>query len=232
MSLMSDQPPPQRKLSPGAAIFLTGVLALIGLYLMAVSTESTAECRSRAMVPLAVLLISFFVLPVCGLQALVVGWLDKRGCWPRWCRARLILIAGILLPPLGFFIGLIRSSPQARYAAHVGILEDRVSDIQVFGFNALLASHWFFAFSVMPDDAALIASTLELQEDKSTDLKQFLTNDTLLLDSPVSAALHAANPGDLKTYSRTQHEDLFSHWIILTVDASHHRAWLYRGFHN
>lgn len=179
-----------------------------------------------------VIAMAFFWMPACGLLALVVWGLDKRGWWPRWCRARFILVAGTLLLLLGFVIGLTQSSPKARYAAHVGVLADRVSDIQVSGFRAMLASHWLFAFTVIPDDAATIASKLGLQEDNLTKLKEFLANDLVLFHSPVSAGLHAAAPDDLKTYSRTKWGDQTSSWIILTVDVRHHRAWFYRGFQN
>lgn len=230
---MNDQQPPRNKLSPGAAIFLAGVLAQIGFYLLEVPTDSAGDYSGRAGITLfLVIVMALFAMPACGLLALAVWWLNKRGWWPRWCQAHTLLIVGTMLPLLGFVIGLSRGTTKAHYAAHVGVLEDRISDIQVSGFSGFLASRWLFSFSIMPDDAATIASKLGLKEDNSTKLKEFLANDAVLLHSPVSAALHTANPGDLKTYSLIQPEDMYSRWIILTVDARHHRAWLYRGFQN
>jgi hypothetical protein len=230
---MNEQKPPQNKLSPGAAIFLAGVLAQIGFYLLAWQTESTAEFRGRGgTIEILVVGMAFFLMPVCGVLALVVWGLDKRGLWPRWCPARTILIAGAMLLILGVVIGFTESSPKARYSAHVGVLEDRVSDVQASGINGIIASRWFFAFSVMPDDAAIIASKLGLQEDNPTKLKESLANDHSFFHTPLSDGLQTANPDELKTYSHTQSDDQSRSWIMLTVDARNHRAWLYRGLQN
>ncbi len=229
---MSEPFQSTKKSRVGTAIFVTGVLALIGLYLLASPTYSAGDCSGiSGTLPLVLILgMAFYWIPACALLGLIVWGLDKWGWWPRWCQARFILMAGLMLPLLGWAFGLRKSSPKAFYASRVGVLEDRVSDIQVSGYSGMAVSHWLFAFTVMPDDAASIASKLRLQEDQSTDLKQFLTKDPMLFHCSMSAALHAANPSDLKTYSLLQSQGTFLRFTILTVDSPHQRAWLYRGF--
>jgi hypothetical protein len=224
-------PSATKKFPPGSAVFMAGVLALIGLYLFESPADSVGDCSGRGGLTLFLLIgLAFYWIPACALLGLIVWGLDKWGWWPHWFQARFILIAGLILPLLGLVFGLPKSSPKAFYASRVGVLEDRVSDIQVSGFRGMAVSRWLFAFTVMPEDAATIASKLRLQEDQSTDLKQFLTNDSVLLHGSVSATLRAAAPSDLKTYSLIQSEGNYLRWTILTVDSPHHRAWLYRGF--
>lgn len=246
---MNDQSPasaplPKKKFPPGAAVLISGLLALLGLFLHEAPADSAGDCNVKGRISLFLVMgASILWIPCCGLMALVVWRIDKQGWLPRWCQAPTILMVGLMLPVLGLVFGLSHSTAKGLYSTHVGVLKDRVSNIQVSGFRALLASRWLFAFDVTPEDAALIASKRGLHEGGTQDLKLALpqsdllravANDPTLSSSALAAEMHAANPADLKVYSReeTRNHGQTDSWMSMVVDVRQHRAWLYAGFQN
>lgn len=221
--------------NPGPAILAACGMILGGMAFYAWQTQSTPEFRKLGAIWALMMTgaVAVIVVPLGIIGALVASWLHDRRSFPGWLGPRVILAVGSLLLAMCVVGGLRVGIPRVRLVNRVPTADGLVSDVQGVGFNSFLARRWLFSFRVTPADAARIASSLWLQENKEVDLRRSLGRDVFFSERPLTGGM--AVPEATKGYSRTFSdgpEDQSVEWITLAVSEQNQRAWLYVGYQN
>lgn len=222
----------EKKSSPGLATLVAGGFMLLGELFYAWKTGATSEFRDVGFIwsMMTALAVAVILVPICSFIAYLVESFNKRDRLPRWLNSRYILALGALLFAMELARGGYSGSAKGLYSQHIGIADNRVSEVEVVGFNSFLSSRWLFAFSITVEDASHIVSELGLEEDQSIDLNASIAKDVFFMNSSSVAELKVPSSGRVKSYYRTDTRGQSITWFTLIVDEDNNRAWLYKGY--
>jgi NADH:ubiquinone oxidoreductase subunit 6 (subunit J) len=208
------------------------VLALGISALLASATWEFMALGAAFVIP-ATLIVGIVTMGLAAVLGAVARLMERRQRWPRRLSPRLILSVALLASLAMIAWGGYSATPRQRYKQMVAAAGEHASEIDVAGFDSLLAQRWLLGFKIPPEQIPAIVSRWNLKEVDPIALGERLRSDVMLGSSKSPLVQEAPDPKGTRCFvSDDSGAAGSSRWITFVFREADRRAWFYRGYQN